>query len=52
MKAGHTSENIAVSALDTALAAINPDQLSPREALEALYHLKKLTQLTHTNEAG
>ena len=45
-------ENIAVSALDTALAAINPDQLSPREALEALYHLKKLTQLTHTNEAG
>ncbi len=26
----------------TALDAINPDQLSPREALEALYHLKSL----------
>jgi DNA mismatch repair protein MutS len=33
-------DTIAVSAVDTALAAINPDNLSPREALEALYHLK------------
>jgi DNA mismatch repair protein MutS len=36
------SETIAVSALDTRLAAINPDSLSPREALEALYQLKAL----------
>jgi DNA mismatch repair protein MutS len=35
-------ESVAASALDTALAAINPDDLSPREALEALYRLKKL----------
>jgi DNA mismatch repair protein MutS len=32
-----------VSAVETALHAINPDNLSPREALEALYQLKKLT---------
>jgi DNA mismatch repair protein MutS len=32
-----------VSAVETALHAINPDDLSPREALEALYQLKKLT---------
>lgn len=36
-------ESVASSALDTALEAINPDELSPREALEALYQLKKLT---------
>ena len=30
------------SPTDEALAAINPDDLSPREALEALYQLKKL----------
>jgi DNA mismatch repair protein MutS len=30
------------SALESALAAINPDNLSPKEALEALYALKKL----------
>ena len=36
-------ESAASSALDTALAAINPDDLSPREALEALYRLKKLS---------
>jgi DNA mismatch repair protein MutS len=36
------TETIAVSAVDTALAAINPDSLSPREALEALYQLKAL----------
>jgi DNA mismatch repair protein MutS len=35
-------ESGAASALDTALAAINPDALSPREALEALYQLKGL----------
>jgi DNA mismatch repair protein MutS len=31
-----------VSALEAALAAINPDALSPREALDALYQLKAL----------
>jgi DNA mismatch repair protein MutS len=36
------TEMIAFSALDTRLAAINPDALSPREALEALYQLKAL----------
>jgi len=35
-------ETVAASALDTRLAAINPDALSPREALEALYQLKAL----------
>ena len=30
------------SAVDQALADINPDVLSPREALDALYQLKKL----------
>ena len=32
------------SALESALAAIQPDALSPREALEALYSLKKISQ--------
>ena len=31
------------SAADQALATLDPDQLSPREALEALYRLKKLS---------
>lgn len=35
-------ETGAASALDSALAGINPDALSPREALEALYQLKAL----------
>ena len=30
------------SALDMALAAIDPDKLSPRDALDALYRLKSL----------
>ena len=30
------------SAVESALALVNPDELSPREALEALYKLKKL----------
>jgi len=37
-------ETIAASALETRLAAINPDALSPREALEALYQLKALAE--------
>jgi DNA mismatch repair protein MutS len=28
--------------VEAALAAINPDALSPREALDALYQLKKM----------
>jgi DNA mismatch repair protein MutS len=35
--------NEAQEALQQALAALDPDTLSPREALEALYQLKKLT---------
>ena len=41
----HISERLqppAGSALDTAVTALNPDNLSPREALEALYQLKAL----------
>ena len=33
---------VAPSAVESALAAINPDALSPREALDALYQLRKL----------
>jgi len=40
-----TLESHAPSALDAKLAAINPDALSPREALEALYQLKALADL-------
>ncbi|MFO1474979.1 MAG: hypothetical protein U1F20_11045, partial [Lysobacterales bacterium] len=32
----------APSAVEAALAGVNPDELSPREALEALYRLKAL----------
>jgi DNA mismatch repair protein MutS len=42
-----SSANIDIAAsspLDAALAAINPDNLSPREALEALYALKKIAK--------
>ena len=33
-------ENVTVSAVEQALQAVNPDALSPREALDALYQLK------------
>ena len=36
------SETFAPSAVEAALAALDPDALSPREALDALYQLKKL----------
>ncbi|MDA7414821.1 DNA mismatch repair protein MutS [Xenophilus arseniciresistens] len=36
------AEQPEASAVDSALAAIDPDALSPREALDALYALKKL----------
>ena len=41
-------ENTAIeqSAVDKALDTIDPDSLSPREALEALYRLKKLSSLS------
>jgi len=32
--------------LHEALAALDPDKLSPREALEAIYHLKALAAVT------
>jgi DNA mismatch repair protein MutS len=32
------------SMLDEAVAAIDPDELTPREALEALYRLKGLAK--------
>jgi DNA mismatch repair protein MutS len=32
------------SPVDEALAAINPDELTPKGALEALYRLKELTR--------
>jgi DNA mismatch repair protein MutS len=35
-------ESVADSAVETWAKAINPDELSPREALEALYQLKAL----------
>ena len=35
-------DNVSVSAVEQALQAINPDVLSPREALDALYQLKAL----------
>lgn len=39
------TESIAVSPIETWARALNPDELSPREALEALYQLKKLATL-------
>lgn len=38
------AEAIVASALEMRLAAINPDALSPREALEAIYQLKALAR--------
>ena len=35
-------ETAGASPVEAALAAIHPDQLSPREALDALYQLKNL----------
>ncbi len=36
------AEHVAVSAVEKALEAVDPDALSPREALDALYQLKTL----------
>ena len=38
------AENVPRSKVENALEAINPDALSPREALDALYQLKSLNQ--------
>ena len=38
----------ALSVIETALAQIDPDSLTPREALDALYRLKSLHQETRT----
>ena len=40
-------ESAAMDALETALHGIDPDALSPREALEALYRLKKIAVREH-----
>ena len=32
------------SAVEAAVGALNPDAMSPREALDAVYQLKKLTE--------
>ncbi|RYZ09006.1 MAG: DNA mismatch repair protein MutS [Comamonadaceae bacterium] len=42
------AEQVASSPVESALAAIDPDAMSPREALDALYSLKQL----HAREAG
>jgi DNA mismatch repair protein MutS len=38
----HTSADLGPSPLEAALAAVNPDELTPKAALEALYKLKDL----------
>jgi DNA mismatch repair protein MutS len=40
------TETAAPSALESAMSALNPDELSPREALETLYRLKKIGAAT------
>ena len=42
MPVGHTHQTAPDNRLQQALGAIDPDAMSPREALEALYSLKKL----------
>jgi DNA mismatch repair protein MutS len=42
--AGPPAADAALEALLAALAALHPDELSPREALEALYALKAKAQ--------
>jgi DNA mismatch repair protein MutS len=41
------AEVTARSALDEAVAALDPDAMSPREAMDALYQLKKLSQQSY-----
>jgi DNA mismatch repair protein MutS len=42
-KGGLAGERAAPSAVDTALGKLNPDDLTPRQALDALYELKALS---------
>jgi DNA mismatch repair protein MutS len=42
--AGLSPANAALEALVAALTALHPDEMSPREALEALYALKQLAR--------
>ena len=39
-----TSSGTGTGEVEQAVAALNPDEMSPRDALEALYRLKKLTR--------
>jgi DNA mismatch repair protein MutS len=39
---GFTGERMAASVVEAALAKINPDDLTPKAALDALYTLKNL----------
>ena len=39
------AEPISVGAVEAAVAALDPDTMSPREAIEAIYKLKKLLQM-------
>ncbi len=41
-----TTNSGALSAVESALSSMNPDDLSPREALDALYQLKKIQTTT------
>jgi DNA mismatch repair protein MutS len=41
---GEGQPHAAPSAVEEALAALNPDELTPKEALEALYRLKELSR--------
>jgi DNA mismatch repair protein MutS len=43
-----SQQDAEVEALREALASLNPDDLSPRDALEALYHLKQKSKETKT----
>ena len=40
----HRGSPIGPSELEQALSALNPDEMSPRDALEALYRLRALTK--------
>jgi DNA mismatch repair protein MutS len=44
-KPATTSAETALEALVAALTALHPDEMSPRDALEALYALKAKTQI-------
>jgi len=45
-----TPPEVVVDPLETALAALNPDQMTPREALDTLYRLKALVAVSADDE--